>query len=357
MVLVEDHLYHIDRTLEVLARDAPELIDWLTVVCLDRPGPDSRRAVAGWLARHPALQVAVGGEVAGEPEGRAGAAAGAGAASAGRGRADDGGRWIRLDAAVFDQSAACCRAIASLLRPGGLLLQDVQLETLAFISRQRWWESIFLASAVRGTFGDRQPVCRFLSNKRGYAATFGRDLLDAGFDPRDVLDKDEVEKVLVPVLRDFLQRALPFTLEMVTPGTTRNGMGANHTVTRVGAGDRHEIEQALDLVLWCTGDTVELAGGAVERAAGGARVCIKRGSAEATTWRDLIIDRLGAHRGLPVVAVGERVAPAGALRPEVTNCAARHLHGMRGRLRDGAAVATVDHTYRLGDRLTVGLVT
>ncbi len=342
-------MYHIDRTLEVLARDAPEVLDWLTVVCLDRPGPDSHRAVVGWLARYRTLQVAV----AGQAEDRTAVGQEGSDPSIAR-------RWIQLDAEAFAHNAACCRAIARLLRPGGLLLQDVQLETLSFISSQRWWESIFLASAVRGTFGGRQPVCRFLSNKRGYAATFGRDLLDAGFDPRDVLDKDEVEKVLVPVVRDFFARALPYRLEMAAgarphgPRSHRSGEGG--TILRVGEDDRHEVEQALDLVLWCVDDGVELAGNAVEPPSGRARVGFKPGSAEAATWRALIDDRLGSHRGLPVLGVGERVAPAGALRAEATNCAARHVHGMRGRLRDGASIATVDHTYRLSDRITVGLV-
>ena len=76
------------------------------------------------------------------------------------------------------------RLVASLLRPGGILLQDVHLSTLRFIAPDRWWESIYVAATVRGTFPRRQPAVRFLSNKRGYTATFGRDLMDAGFDPR-----------------------------------------------------------------------------------------------------------------------------------------------------------------------------
>src|ERR1700681_4596748 len=56
LVVVEDHLYHMTELLDGLGK-APDLVGQLTVVCLDRPGPDTRRTVAAWLADHPALQV------------------------------------------------------------------------------------------------------------------------------------------------------------------------------------------------------------------------------------------------------------------------------------------------------------
>ena len=54
-----------------------------------------------------------------------------------------------------------------MLRPGGLVLQDIQLATLGFIPPDRWWESIYLANTVRGMFAENPPTCRFLSNKSG----------------------------------------------------------------------------------------------------------------------------------------------------------------------------------------------
>src|SRR6185295_9881186 len=63
-------------------------------------------------------------------------------------------------------AAACARLIARQLRPGGLLVQDIQLSTLPFVPADRWWESIYLAATVRGLFADRPPQVRFLSNKR-----------------------------------------------------------------------------------------------------------------------------------------------------------------------------------------------
>src|ERR1700730_10109485 len=72
LVIVEDHLYHMTELLDGLG-EAPELVGQLTVVCLDRPGPDTRRTVAAWLADHPALQVVAAVEA---PEPRVGTAGG-----------------------------------------------------------------------------------------------------------------------------------------------------------------------------------------------------------------------------------------------------------------------------------------
>jgi hypothetical protein len=188
-------------------------------------------------------------------------------------------------------------------------------------------------------FPSRTPVCRFFSNKRGYGATFGRDLVEAGFDPRDVIEKDELEKVVVPALRSHLERRFPWHLEPAGEalGTTED--------------DRREIEGEMDLLAWVDADGgVSLGGKAVPR-----RLQLKTGSQEGRTWLALIEDRLDDGEGLPVQEVGERLAPEGALKAEITNVAARHLHLLRSRLEDPAAIVTAHHAYRLKDGLRVGL--
>jgi hypothetical protein len=330
LVIVEDHLYHMTELLDGLG-EAPELVEQLTVVCLDRPGPDTRRTVAAWLADHPALQVVAAVEAPEPPAGD--------------------GRLRPLPAAVFTSASRLCQAVAAALRPGGLLLQDVQLSTLAFIPADRWWESIYLASTVRGMFAERPPACRFVSNKRGYEATFGRDLLDAGFDPRDVIDKAEITRSVVPVVRAFLERAFPMALRLAAPGRAPWEL----RVARLES-EREEIERAVDLLLWSGGDgAVELGGrGVAEREPSRRRLALKAVNQEAITWSALLADRLAGGPGLAVLDVGRRVAPPDAGRAEVTNAAARHLHALRARLDDSAAIVTAGHRYRLGERLTVG---
>jgi hypothetical protein len=388
LVVVEDHLYHMTELLERLGGPAP-LHDQLTAVCLDRPGPDTTRTTAGWLATWPELQVMAAVEPAagalagtrtpagtwapagtGTPS-ETGAAPGTGAppgtAAPAEYEASPGdvpaasARFRPLPPAAFASAHRLCQALAGALRPGGLLLQDIQLETLAFIPADRWWESIYLASTVRGMFAERPPACRFFSNKRGYEATFGRDLLDAGFDPREVIDKGELERAVVPTLRGFLDRSFPLLLRLAAPGRPPRSLRVAGAGAGTGSGDREDVEGTADLVLWSAGDGAwELGGRALAAAPGEParrRRALKPGSQEAATWRSLLEDRLagGAAGGLPVLDVGRRLAQAGAGKAELTNVAARHLHTLRGRLADPGDIVTAQHHYSLCERLTVGL--
>ncbi len=326
LVIAEDHLHHVGELLESLAEAGGTFPALATVLCLDRPGPDTTRLAAGWLESYPGLQVAASRE------------------------AEDGipeplrRRFAPLDPGVFESSHRFCKAAAGMLRPGGLLLQDIQLATLGFIPPDRWWESIYLANTVRGMFAENPPACRFLSNKKGYEATFGRDLLEAGFDPRDVMDKAELRGMVVPVVRSYLGRAFPLVLQI--PGAPDAAVAKTEE-------DRREVESGLDLVVW-RGEAVEIGGRLV---AGDRRLAFKPGSQEAQTWIELVEDRFEAGDGLPVLDVGRRIAPEDAGRAEITNLAARHLHGLRGRLRDAAAIVTAHHAYRLAENLRVGRVT
>jgi hypothetical protein len=317
LVVVEDHLHHVSELLDVLAEAETRQT---TVVCLDRPGPDTDRITASWLDRYPGLQVAA--RFDGETPGP---------------------RRLSLDPAVFEGAHRFCKAVAGLLRPGGLLLQDIQLATLGFIPPDRWWESIYLANTVRGMFAGSPPACRFLSNKRGYEATFGRDLLDAGFDPRDVMDKGDLRGMVVPVVRSYLSRAFPLTLRIA---------GVPDAAVAKTEEDRREIEGELDLVVW-RGEAVEIGGRLLPEEK---RLTFKAGSQEAVTWTELVEDRLEGGEGLPVVDVGTRIAPEGAGRAELTNLAARHIHGLRSRLKDGGAIVTAHHAYRLAEGVRVGVV-
>jgi hypothetical protein len=312
IVVVEDHLYHITQLVEALSELAPALLAQTAVLCLERPGPDTDATVARWLAAAPDLRVTAAVSIPGA---------------------------LALDSQVFSSSSAFCRTLAGLLRPGGLLLQDIHLATLTFLPADRWWESIYLAATVRGMFPSRTPVCRFFSNKRGYGATFGRDLVEAGFDPRDVIEKDELEKVVIPTLRSHMERRFPWRLE-----PTGEAMGTTEE-------DRRETEEEIDLLAWVDADGgVSLGGRIVPR-----RLQLKAGSQEGRTWLALIEDRLQNGDGLPVQDVGERLAPEGALKAEITNVAARHLHLLRSRLDHPAAIVTAHHAYRFQDGLRVGV--
>lgn len=323
LVFVEDHLYHTTELITALAARRPDLVGHVTICGVDRPGPDTSATVHDWLGRYPQLQVAAS--------------------------ADSADRLLPIAANDLADAASFAKLVARLLRPGGILVQDVQLATLSFLPADRWWESIYLAATIRGLFADRPPSVRFLSNKRGYEATFGRDLLEAGFDPRDVMDKSALDEAVVPTVVSLVDRGFPLTLDgLVSTGVRRQWRIALHDQ------ERRDVERTLDLVLWPSPNGWEIGGRLINATASG-RISFRPGSAEAETWLLLLEDRLNGGDGLSVVAVGERIGPPDAERAELTNLAARHIHTLRGRLGDGSAIVTRHHAYQLREGLSVGV--
>jgi hypothetical protein len=307
IVAIEDHLYHTGELLEAFAAQAPARLGDLTVGAIDRSGPDTASTIAHWRRRYPAVRI------------------------------------VTLDDLPSRDLPSFARAVAALVRPGGVVLQDVQLSTLPFVPADRWWETIYIAATVRGLFAERPPSVRFCSNKRGYDATFGKELLEAGFDPRDVMDKSTLADIVVPAVLKMAAAAFPGVLRSMEGGTTR--------AISVGEPDRDEVARQIDLVFWNMGDKPWLGGCRVA-----SPVALRAGSAEAATWSALIEDRLAGGSGLSVVSVGERLSEPGAERAEITNLAARHAHTLRNRLRDADTIVTANHAYQIATGVSVAIV-
>src|SRR5437764_10758789 len=98
LVIAEDHLHHVSELLAILAETSPGLLSQTTVLCLDRPGPDTTRLAAGWLERYSGLQVAARFETDVPEPLRP--------------------RRVILDAAVFESANRFAKALAGLLRSG-----------------------------------------------------------------------------------------------------------------------------------------------------------------------------------------------------------------------------------------------
>ena len=332
VVVIEDHLYHVEEILTGLGDSAGELTGQLTILCLDQPGPDTERTVRRWLSDHENLQVAFQTR---NPD---------------RLESDPlATRILPLPPALFQNANRFCKTVASLIRPGGLMVQDIQLATLQFLSAEQWWESIYLANTVRGMFPQSPPRCRFMSNKSGFHISFGKELMDAGFDPREVIDKHELAALILPVINRFLNEEFPLLLTW-EPGPNLR--------LRCHAEDRQWVASHLDLVLWLDREEFgSLLGQAVKPKGKEGFPSFKRDSHEGTTWIQLMEDRLGPATGLPVVSIGGRLAPEGSLKAEQTNIAARHLHTLRSRLQGRHSIVTKDHAYHLDRQLRVGRVT
>ncbi len=323
VVSIEDHLYHTGEMLEAIARGAPELLACTTLCAIDEPGPDTIAAISGWLGSHDQVQIAARVEPSRFPPAQA-------------------ARVRPIEAAHLSGVSEFARMVASLLVPGGVLVQAIHLSTLQFVPADRWWESIYVAATGRGLFATRQPAVRFVSNKRGYAATFGRDLMDAGFDPREVVDKAELDQIIVPsIARDVAAR---FPLVLTLPDGRSRPVAADDE-------SRREVDEQLDVVEWDVSGRVELSGSMVSNP-----VTFRSGSSEAVTWQALIADRIASGPGVAVADVGQRLAEPGAERAEISNLAARHIHTLRSRLTSASAIVTANHAYRLDDRVRVGRV-
>lgn len=323
LVVVEDHLYHIDRLLTLFDERDASLLPRLTVVCLDRPGPDTQAALERWSRDYPQVQVMADAEPISDAA------------------------LPRLPAEVLRSGHHYARTVAELLAPRGLLLQDIQLETLRYVPVDQWWETIYLANTIRGMYAERPPSCIFVSNKRGFHATFGKDLLSVDFDPRDVLHKDELDQVLVPLLRRRLFDAFPLELRVA-------GEARPRWITR-DAAEAEQLATELDLIAWEDRPTkMGLTGRCIAGKRG--RVELAASAQEAVSWRALVRVRMDEEVGIPTRAVGERVAPQLALAAEQSNAAARHIYALRRRLRDPESLLTVEHHYRLSDELAVGWV-
>ena len=316
MVSIEDHLYHTGEMLDAIARGAPELLPCTTLCAIDEPGPDTIAALSGWLGSYDTIQIAARVDPAGFPPAQA-------------------ARIRSVDAVHLSGLSEFARMVASMLVPGGVLVQDIHLSTLRFVPADRWWESIYVAATVRGMFPTRQPAVRFVSNKRGYAATFGRDLMDAGFDPREVVDKAELDRIIVPSIARDVRSRFPLVLTLPEGGLRP---------AAVDDESRREIDEQFDVVEWEVSGRVELSGAMIS-----SPVTFRSGSSEAVTWQALVADRIAGGPGLPVADVGRRLAERGAERAEISNLAARHIHTLRSRLMSAAAIVTANHTYRLAD--------
>src|ERR1043165_9525531 len=94
IVAIEDHLYHTADLLQAVADAAPDALAQFTICALDRSGPDTDAALSQWATRFPGVRVVTP-------------------------------RDLRTDTL-----GSFARDVAQLLRPGGIVLQDIQLTTL-----------------------------------------------------------------------------------------------------------------------------------------------------------------------------------------------------------------------------------
>ena len=210
-----------------------------------------------------------------------------------------------------------------------------------------------LSSTVRGIVGERAPKCAFISNKRGYEATFGAELLAAGHDPRDVLNKYETDRIVIPFLQRHIAKEFPWLLEW---RKLANSDGLGSCLVNSDEEEKAELESQLDIVLWQEKNQVAAIGGKAFVSTKKNALTLSVPGNEYETWRQLINAHLVNSEGVDVQTVGQRTAPNGALRAEITNSAARHIHTLRKRLQNPQDIVTAQGHYQLANHLSAGIV-
>ena len=320
-----------ERVLAALHAARPDLVSCITVVALEGAGPDTDATVGEWLDRY----------------------RGAADRRAGRPRAI---ACAAIAASDLADAAAYARLVARLLRPGGVAhpghaARDVVVPAggpLVGVDLSRGHGPRHLRR--------RAPTVRFLSNKRGYSATFGRDLMEAGFDPRDVMDKAAIATHRRAGDRRALRSHVRAAARRLAVVTAAAGAGRWRPAKPSAAISK----PTLDLVLWIDGARAPSSAAVSSTRRRRARRS-RRAARRIARNRD--VD--DAHRGSAVTArtacrssrSAARIGPPDAERAELTNLAARHLHTLRGRLNDADAIVTAAMPIELrrAQRVSAGM--
>ena len=314
LVFVEDHLYHTANCSPRSPRPGPISSRTPRWCALDRPGPDTDAAVAEWLR---ALSGAADRRALRRARDRVLRDRGVDLATPRRRAAHAG-----CSAPAASSSRTCSSARCRFFRP------------IAGGSRSTSRPRCAACSPIA------PPAVRFLSNKRGYAATFGRDLLDAGFDPRDVMDKSAIADA-----RSCRRSRRSFDRDV-----SAAQLDARRLSRHRGAGRSADADAERATSSGARRRAVADGARRARRRAVGAPVPGRRSRRAASRpKRDVATaDRRSAADGdgLAVVDVGARLGPPDAERAELTNLAARHVHTLRGRLDDAGAIVTAHHAYR-----------
>src|SRR5262245_54531831 len=106
VVSVEDHLYHTTELPQAMPRVCPDLLASTTVCAIDDPGPDTTAAIAGWLGEYGGVQIVARVDPGELP-------------------VEHSGRVFPIGMSHLGESSALAKMLASLLIPGGILVQDV----------------------------------------------------------------------------------------------------------------------------------------------------------------------------------------------------------------------------------------
>jgi hypothetical protein len=270
IVLIEDGACHINDFLKSIDKESPQILNQVTVLLVMDPCSDAVKNANSWIRKYEGVQVAyiTNGEFDSElnPECKP--------------------RVKPIASKVLNDRDLYAEQVANLVRHDGVVLHDVDMEPLRFLSRHDHTGISELLISVRGRFPERPPVLCVFSNKIRYAITAGDQMSEMGI---KALDKDSWQTVIKEI-KATLSR---FPLRLQTTEVDE---------IAVGPDDEDAISRTIDLVIWPeVDDRLVVSGKAFKnKDASGAHEFGKQvfgsGTMQAIVWRLLFDEALSAAK-------------------------------------------------------------
>ncbi|HEY6351071.1 MAG TPA: hypothetical protein VI636_16835 [Candidatus Angelobacter sp.] len=230
VVIVEDKPRHVSTLVTELGNYREELTGLITIVCLAEGHGDTASAVGKWLANDLDLHVrTLPGPATADLKKRFGERCGV------------------LDPQITQDMESYAREFRTLLRPGGLLLQDVVLNPLRFTEQDKW-KSVYAAGQVRSLLMPRGLQLWFMTNKSLRVPHVLRAKEDVKAE--EFFDKEDHLTGIVSSLRRFLKEHFPWRLHL-----------SNGRVLAIGMGDDDDVSHNVDIVVWATTKMKRTVGG------------------------------------------------------------------------------------------------
>jgi len=345
VVVVEDRYQHLIKLAEALQTHAPRVRGRVTYVCL-QDGPDTAAEVERWLTQRDLdLQVAVLED------------------SLAAGLFNKHPKQLRLlppQVCLSPDWDSYSSSLEQLVRPGGVVLQDVELSPLEF-ARGRPWLSVRAAGTVQATFKARKkdpPILWFMSNKSIHFASLKDALLSVGCDlSRQFFDKKkETWSLIAAAIASHCDRFPLLWLE-----TSRGEQRV------IGVDERQDVCSELDIVVWLGGFGKCI----VEGRLFDKSIELERGTSnQLAAWVHLVRARIEGRDGVPTIVFGSLrgledapwrgvnqlaidLSREGQSKSKDYNPSSRLAYKMKEALRDKNALDGGEHLYSLGDAVAV----
>jgi hypothetical protein len=371
IVYIEDKIKHVFKLLEALRNKQSyegEVFEGCTIMLLAPPGPDTKRDIVELLSKYSDLQVAAV-PAPGEPNISLALIAACSALRSGKKWPSDeigvalrehaklpgaetvDARFGDLERVVLYEDAALKAAVDRLVRPGGLVVCD--LEQLALDHKSSDVRAQLMRAPVAAgkacaaqeekisdSAGQEPASLSVLSEMRVFLSV-GSALRAQDVDIREelIFDKENMYGGVSTAIADKLRTRFPWKMKLrhAQKNDTDPGMLETH---RVGEGDRAFLNWCLDLVLWPCQARGKVSGRTVTEEEGEFGYT----SVPAETLHQLVDAHL-LKRGRK--AVVKQDIRSGAQNPESV------IRTIKNRLVDGVIPNGADGKYELNPKLTI----